>query len=135
MTLTNFPNGIKVSGFVEPANATITVGAETGGDTIVTSVQLLDGNGDALATSAGVYGYLSDNADGSTLAGTAPDTVAAGTDGLMIEVVADKAFLLISEADGDIDVSIVEDGGDTWYLVLIMPSGRLVISDAITFAA
>jgi hypothetical protein len=114
------------------AGATITVGAEDA-DAIAVTIQLEDANGDDMATSAAVYGYLSDNDDGSTLAGTAPDTVAIGTDGLEIELVSKKAFLLVSESDGDIDLAIGENGADTWYLVLVMPDGSLVISDAITF--
>ena len=135
MTLTSFPNGLKVGGFAVPDGATITVGAEAA-NSINVAVQLLDGAGDALATRAGIMAYLSDDANGDSVAGTAPDgNVAIGTDGVLIPVVADKAFYLISEADGDIDLDIGETGGDTWYLVLVMPSGELVVSGAITFAA
>jgi len=112
--------------------ASISVGAEDN-DSITVSVQLQDANGNDLDTPGAVQFYLSDDADGSSLAGTAPDTVAAGTDGLMIENVANKAGLLVSEADGDIDVAIGENGSDTWYLVIVLPDGSLVISGAITF--
>ncbi len=47
---------------------------------------------------------------------------------------ANKTAQLVSEADGDIDVTITESGAATWYLILIMPDGRLAASDAITFA-
>jgi hypothetical protein len=135
MVLTSFPNGLKVGGFAVPDSATITVGAENT-NSINVAIQLLDGAGDALATRAGIMAYLSDDANGDSVAGTAPDgNVAIGTDGVLIPVVADKAFYLISEADGDIDLDIGEAAGDTWYLILVMPSGELVASDAITFAA
>jgi hypothetical protein len=114
-------------------NAVITVAAEAA-DSITVSIQLTDNNGNDLAAFGAVDAYLSDNSDGSTLAGTAPDTVAIGTDGLMIDQVAKKAFRLVSESDGDIDIAIGENGVDTWYLVVILPDGSLVISDAITFA-
>lgn len=46
-----------------------------------------------------------------------------------------KSFWLVSESDGDIDVSITHAAGaKTVYLVLVMPNGRLVASSAITFA-
>ena len=48
---------------------------------------------------------------------------------------AASIFLLVSEADGDIDINITESGTDTFYLVLVMPNGKLIVSDAITFAA
>jgi hypothetical protein len=60
---------------------------------------------------------------------------AIGTDGLAIPVVAGKAWQLTSESDGDIDITFTETGAKTMYLVLVLPTGKLVISTAITFAA
>lgn len=102
--------------------------------TINVAIQMKDAAGADLATRGSIMAYLSDDANGDSIAGTAPDTVAIGTDGLAIPLVADKAFQLVSEADGDIDIDITEDGTDTWYLILVLPDGRLVSSDAITFA-
>ena len=59
--------------------------------------------------------------------------VAIGTDGALIENVANLSGLMISEADGDIDIDIEESGTATWYLVLVNPFGQLIISAAITF--
>lgn len=88
-----------------------------------------------LNVQGGCFAYLSDNADGSTLAGTAPSGgVAIGTDGLLIESVTNKAWNVISESDGDFDIDITEAGADTWYLVLVLSDGTLAISGAITFA-
>lgn len=135
MTLTSFPNGLSVAGFASPANATITVGSEDT-NAINVAVQLLDGNGDNLATAAGVQWYLSDDADGSSLTAAAPDGGAAiGTDGLLIEQTANTSGLLVTESDGAADVALTEAGAATWYLVLVLPSGRVVVSGAITFAA
>lgn len=111
----------------------IVVGAPAG-DVINVGIQLKDAAGADLAVRGSVFAYLSDDANGDSLAGTAPDTVAIGTDGLAIPLVAGKAFQLVSEADGDIDLNITEDGADTWYLILVMPDGRRVASGAITFA-
>jgi len=111
----------------------ITVAAAVG-DVINVSIQLKDAAGADLAVRGALIAYLSDDANGDSVAGTAPDTVAIGTDGLAIPLVAGKAFQLVSEADGDIDIDITEDGADTWYLILVLPDGRLVASDAITFA-
>jgi len=109
------------------------IGAEAG-NVINVGIQLKDSAGADLAVRGSVFAYLSDDANGDSVAGTAPDTVAIGTDGLAIPLVAGKAFQLVSEADGDIDINITEDGADTWYLILVMPDGRRVASGAITFA-
>lgn len=116
------------------AAPTIAVGAEST-NVINVTVQLKDAAGDDLAVRGSVLAYLSDDANGDSIAGTAPDGgVAIGTDGLLIAQVANKAFQLVSEADGDIDIDITESGADTWYLILVMPDGRLVASEAITFS-
>lgn len=119
-----------------PLDVDFTIGTEQGGNTINVGIQLNDADGNALATRASVFAYLSDDANGDSIAATAPSGgVAVGTDGLAIPVVADKAFQLVSEADGDIDLDIVEAGADTWYLIVVLPNGKLAASGAITFAA
>jgi hypothetical protein len=123
-TLNTFDNRV--------AGATIVVGTEVPNDINVT-VQLTDADGNDLATAAAIPFYLSSDTAGQAI-GTAPDGgIAIGTDGLMIEWTANVAGLLISEADGDIDITFTESGSLTVYLVLVMPNGSLVISDAITF--
>jgi len=117
-----------------PAEATFVIGAEAA-NVINVGIQLNDGNAAALAARGSLFAYLSDDANGDSIAGTAPDGGwAIGTDGVLIPVVANKAAQLVSESDGDIDIDITESGTDTWYLILVMPNGTLVASEAITFA-
>lgn len=112
---------------------TFTIGAE-GGNSINVGLQLTL-KGEDVAEQVTVDAYLSDDSDGSSIAATAPDgNVAIGTDGVLIPIVADKAFKLVSESDGDIDLDIGESAADTFYLVVVLPNGQQVISDAITFA-
>lgn len=116
-------------------SASFTIGTESA-DAITVSIQLKDAAGADLAVRGSVFAYLSDDANGDSITGTAPSGgVAVGTDGLAIPVVAGKAWQLVSEADGDIDLVITEAGADTWRLVLVVPDGRLAVSGAITFAA
>lgn len=111
-----------------------TVGAEAG-NSINVGLQIKDAGGADAAERVALPAYLSDDANGDSVAATAPDgNVAVGTDGLLIPLVADKAFLLVSEADGDIDLDIGETGAATWYLVVVLPNGKLAVSGAITFA-
>jgi hypothetical protein len=117
-------------------DATFTIGAEAT-DVINVAIQLEWASGEAVDRSCAVLAYLSDNADGSTLIATAHSGGAAiGTDGLAIEVVADKAFWLISESDGDIDINLTHvTTAKTAYLVVVLPSGDIVVSDAIAHVA
>lgn len=119
-------------------DATFTIGTETS-NVINVAIQLTDRlNGNEVGERIALPFYLSDDANGDSIAASAPSSgMAIGTDGLMIEWTADKAGLLISESDGDIDIDIdttTSGEADTWYLVLVMPDGKLSPSGAITFA-
>lgn len=118
-----------------PLDATITVGAE-GTNAIDVTIQLKDANGDDLAVRGAVRAYLSNDANGDSIITTAPSGhVAIKTDGVCAHLITDKVFELISESDGDIDLTITEAGALTCYLILILPNGKLKASGAITFAA
>lgn len=112
-----------------------TIGAEAT-NVITVSIQLVDRkNGGDIAERVAVQWYLSADANGDAI-GTAPSGgTAAGTDGHLIESVAQLAGTVISEADGDIDIAMTEAGALTNYLILIMPDGKLYASGAITHAA
>jgi len=113
--------------------AVITVGTEAA-NVINVAIQLNDAAGVALARRGFVSAYLSDDANGDSIVATAPDTVAAGTDGLYMPLIDKKRFDLVSEADGDIDINITKSGADTYYLVLVL-GDKLTVSGAITFDA
>lgn len=124
-------------------DAVITVGEEAG-DAIIVAIQLKGASGSDLQARASILAYLSDDAYGDSVVATEPSgAVAIGTDGLLIPILtgvsaselSKSIFQLTSESDGDIDISITEAGAKTLYLVLVMPDGRLVVSDAIAFAA
>lgn len=118
-----------------PLDVDITVGV-IATRTINVAIQLNDAGGTALATRATVQAFLSDDANGDSIAAVAPDgNVVIGADGLLIPVVANKAFWLVSEADGSIDLDITMSTADEWYLIIVLPNGLLVASGAITFPA
>jgi hypothetical protein len=143
-TITMFaPAGTKVAWYPDDGEAAdfplgdpeFTIAAEDG-DVINVAIQLTDLLGNDLESAAAIGAYLSDDADGSTLTATAPDGgVAVGAAGLAIPLIADKRFDLVTDATGAIDLDIEEAAAGTWYLVLVMPNGSLVVSGAITFAA
>lgn len=117
-------------------DASFTIGGEAA-DVINVAVQLKDVFGADLAVRGSVDFYLSDDANGDSIASAAPDGgIAIGTDGLMIEWTANLAGKLTSESDGDIDINMTHAAGaKTVYLVLVLPNGKLKVSSAITFAA
>lgn len=126
--------GSITAGDISVITATMTVGAETGGNTINVAIQLNDGNGAALARRCALPWYLSSDANGDAIASATSGGIAIGTDGLLMEWTANVSGMVVSEADGDIDVNLIEAGAGTWYLVLVLPGGTLTVSGAITFA-
>ena len=117
----------------EPNYCTITVGSEAA-NAINVAIQLEHADGADLTARGSVFAYISDDANGDSIAATAPDGGwAIGTDGLLIPVVANKAAILVSEADGDVDVTVTESGADTFYVIVVHPNGKLTASGALTF--
>jgi len=117
---------------ISTVTATFTVGAEAT-NAINVAVQLKDGSGTDLARRCALSWYLSSDANGDAVAAATDGGIAIGTDGLLLEWTANVAGLVISEADGDIDVTLSETSTGTWYLVLVLPGGNLAVSGAITF--
>lgn len=115
------------------ASVAFTVNAAVG-NAITVNCQFNQANGTPCAAHNTIYMFLSDDALGNSIAGTAPDGgVAAGTDGFIDALTAGKSWFASSEADGDFDIVITESGTDTWYLVAVLPNGLRSISSAITF--
>jgi hypothetical protein len=110
-----------------------TVGAETA-NTINVPIQLKDPAGANLAVRGSVFAYLATTALGAALTGLTIASVAIGTNGLMLDVGdSNKSFRLVSDASGQVDVTIGCTGTGTCYLILVEPTGKLVASAAITF--
>lgn len=113
--------------------AAFTIGAEDA-NIINVGIQFKDSRGNDCPERVSVLAYISDDAEGDDVTASAPTTVAIGTDGLAIPLVAGKTFLLTSEVDGDLDLNLTYAGGAaTWYLNIVMPDGSIVTSSAIAF--
>lgn len=115
--------------------AKFTIGAEAA-NAINVAIQLVDReNGNEINERIAMAWYLSSDANGDAVSAAPQTGIAIGTDGLLIEWTANVAGLVISESDGDIDVTITDTGTATFYLVLVAPDGKLLVSGAITLAA
>ena len=127
--MTNFNNNRDL--LIKPV---FTIGSEAANARNV-AIQLTDRkNGGDIAERVALMWYLASNATGDAIA-TAPDGgIAIGTDGLLIEHTNNVAGMVVSEVDGDIDVTITESTAKSFYLVLVAPDGKLYPSAAITFA-
>jgi len=119
-----------------PYSCTITPGAAHT-DTVNVAIQLLDYAGNDLAVAGSVIAYLSDVDTGLDITATDVTTeTAIGTDGSLAVLTANKVYLLNSEADGDIDIDVqYTTGAHDFYLVVILPSGKRVVSTKIEFTA
>lgn len=119
-----------------PFSATITVGTEAA-NVINVAVQLTDATGVNVTDTYQLECYLSDQADGSDVTAAVPDAdVVIGTNGtILFEHVTDAVFVIQTNSSGAFDFDISDTvGTPTWYLVVRLPNGTQVISDAITFA-
>lgn len=111
-----------------------TIGAE-GANAINVAIQLVDReNGNELTERAALQWYLAADTNGDSIATAPSGGIAIGTDGLLIEHTNNIAGFVVSEADGDIDVTITESTAKSFHLILIAPDGKLYSSGAITFA-
>ncbi len=121
----------------EVYGATFTIGTE-GNDTanvISVTVQLTDYFGINMAVPNTLVCFISNDATGLST-GTAHSTSPViGTTGVLKLLITDVCWLLTSTALGLFSLDFEDNGTQTVYLVLCMPDGRHVVSDAITHAA
>jgi hypothetical protein len=117
------------------ASAAIAVAAEDTNVRAIT-VQLQDAQGNDIAVRQAVTLAVLADANGDAFAATGGSTgIEIGTDGALLPVVAKKLFVAISEADGDIDLTWTDTGTEAAYLAVILPTGKMIISAALTNAA
>lgn len=115
-------------------DASITVGAEAG-DARAITIQLKDALGNDIDYVEEVELVLFLTADRLAYVVTGGSTgIAIGTDGALSTVVAKKRFYATSEADGDIDLTWTDTGTEAAFLGLKLPTGRWVMSSALTNA-
>lgn len=127
MPLFNNSKNLKVS-------ASFSIGAEAA-NAINTVIQLSDRlNGGDMGEKVGCAWYLSSDSGGNVISAAPQTGIAVGTDGLLMEWTNNVSGWVISEDDGDIDLTITDTGVATFYINLIMPDGKVYTSAAVTFA-
>lgn len=116
--------------------ATITVG-DANTATVTAAIQLTDYDGNDIAYAGTVMAYLSDDAAGLEPCGTSPTAdMANGADGDCQIVVAEHTYMLTSEADGDIDLTLgYTTNAHDFYFVVVLPNGKRIVSTKWEFTA
>jgi hypothetical protein len=115
--------------------ATFTIGTKSG-NTINVAVQLQTARGQSVAQICQVMVYLSANADGSTLSGTATTSaLAIGTNGVLLDITTTGLVCdVISNSSGQFDLNIIQTASPTtYYMVVCAPDGSIIVSGAVTF--
>ena len=114
--------------------ATFTIGAESA-DVINVGIQLEDDDGNDLAAVTAVEVWLFADANGTAINTNDYDTIAIGTDGVLVERVADKILDCTCESDGDLDIDLTEASTTpTAYVGVKLGAGSFAISGAVTHA-
>lgn len=125
-------NGIEITSPV--ADATITVGAESSNARAIT-IQLKDANGVNIAYNARVeIGVYLDATPTDFVATGGSTGIGIGADGKLLAVVAKKRFVAISKNNGSIKLTWTDTGTEAAFLGVILPTGRIVMSTALTNA-
>ena len=116
-------------------DVTYAIGDGTLGNVRNVTVRLLD-RGVAVVGPRLFTMWLSDDADGTGLAASAPNLQILAEGQVLHEVVADKLVVALSNAAGLAAVAIgPQAGADTFYLAVADPQGAVHVSAAIEFAA
>lgn len=132
MTSTGLTN-LKLDDFEFPFSVTLTVNAEDS-NAVTVNGQVIDGDGNAMTTRVNLPFFISDDANGDSIAGTAPDGgFAAGTNGWVDVITTGKSGRVMTEASGAFDIVVTESGTDAFYLGIVMPDGHVVMSSAMSY--
>lgn len=113
-------------------NAAFTIAVE-GGNAINVNVAMKTELNVAIDEPTNCRFYLASDSAGLNYATAVSGGVAAGASGAVKTTVTGICGEFITETNGVVDLVLSESGAGTWYLVIILPDGSLLISNAITF--
>lgn len=114
---------------------TFTIGTEAA-DTIRVTCQLKDARGNNVARIVNCKVYLSSSNTGSPITPTAcTSAIAVGTKGAILNtLVSGKMVDVVTNSSGQFDLDLIQTATPTYYMVVVLPDGGIIVSDAITFA-
>lgn len=109
-----------------------TISAQSG-ETRPVAIQLKDYAGNNLTVPTSVICYLTNDKVGIVPTALVDADLLIGTHGKLVELYEKLVYQLVSTATGHIDVTVTENGVDTYYLVIVLPNGKLAVTDALKF--
>lgn len=116
-------------------DASIALAAEDT-NAIVATITVLDIEGEAVERVTPIEIVIAED-DAGTIATTAPDGAVAvpaeGSGSIDISFTAKKHLLCRTDASGVLELSITESGDNSFWIMAILPSGYVVISDELDF--
>ena len=130
-------NGIDISRPCVDATITVSAEAATTANTRDIVVTLLDSAGNAIDYVETVEAILFLDAAQAAFVvtgGSTGITIGAAGNGAVLDIVAKKYFLCMSENTGILDLDWLDTGTEAAYLGIRLPNGRIIISDALTNA-
>jgi hypothetical protein len=127
---------------VNTVDCEFSIGAEDAFNTRLIQVTLKDFEGNTVTERTKIEFYLSGDSNGDDQLNSATGYVSNVTsNGEILQlwksasVSDDIVGVGLTNASGVIDISITQSGSGTLYLVVILPTGKIIVSSAITFAA
>lgn len=114
-------------------SVSFTVGAEAT-NAIVVSLQCKDAYG-VNVTGPQVIDVILFTSAAMTALNANDYTIAAGSNGKIIEVSADKTIRCLTNSTGAVDISLTITGAATCFVGAILPGGKLTVSGTVTHAA
>lgn len=111
-----------------------TVGTESGNN-ISVAAQLKDFEGNNLTVASSLVMYLASDAAGAIKSSNVTTETSIGTDGTLAIIAAGQVYQVTSDVDGAVDIVIADNTSDTYFVVLVMPNGKLEVSTVATFTS
>lgn len=109
---------------ISPGTATLTCDV---------AIQLLDFAGNDLTVPGVVQVYFSTSSAGLTIATVADIT--DGGDGSMVDLLDTELSMFVSATDGDIVVNFDGTGNVDYYCCVVLPNGKIKVSEKIEITA
>ena len=107
--------------------------ADQSDETRLVTIQFKDFEGKNLDVPFSGIIYLSTDSAGLTFNALTDAELLEATYGKLQVLVTKLMYQLVTNAAGKIDVTVTENDTTSHYLVLVMPNGKLVVSDELTF--
>jgi len=129
ITLEISETDVSTCGYVDITNNGMVSGAND------LDIQMKDSDGDDLSDSKGIVKVMvASDPIGSLAPATLMDGIAVGTDGELIETADDQRFFLMSELDGDVDLSLTPtNAGTPTVSICTFGTAAPTTGDTVTF--